>query len=211
MSLVSLHFICLTHPPCLHSAFEVFVCVWERQRHYHVLVCTCLMDTLLLSTSLCTAPASTMMPTALIFSCHFIIMSPLFIRPPPRSLSRFLSFILSLLSRASLFYFSNSTNPTTTTTTPLDPFLCLTVPMLVISALSIFFLSVWSQLLNFLSHLRHFAWFRFEPFSPLLQRCSSSFLFLLFCFYLIFLLLAISDFSQPHLSGDCVFWRFFFS
>lgn len=111
------------------------VCVWERQRH-HVLVCTRLMDTLLLSTSLCTAPASTMMPTALIFSCHFIIMSPLFIRPPPRSLSRFLSFILSLLSRASLFYFSNSTNPTTT---PLDPFLCLTVPMLVISALSVFF------------------------------------------------------------------------
>lgn len=185
-----------------------------------MLVCTCLMDTLLLSTSLCTAPASTMMPTALIFSCHFIIMSPLFIRPPPRSLSRFLSFILSLLSRASLFYFSNSTNPTTTT--PLDPFLCLTVPMLVISALSGFFSSLFD--LNFLiSSLIYVTLLGFvlNP-SPGSSRdvphrfcfCSSVFiLFFSFLPFLIFLNLisAGTVFSEDFFSHKLFPMFFFFS
>ena len=86
-------------------------------------------------------------------------VAPLLIRPPPLTLF----YPVSLISPPSLFYFSNSPPPPTP-----DPFLCLTVPMLVISALSpsFFFLPVWSQLLNFLSHLRHFAWFHFTTPPP---------------------------------------------
>lgn len=123
-----------------------------------------------------------MMPTAMIFSCHFIIVSSLFI--PPSSLSFSLLSCLSYLPPLSSIFLIP----------PPDPFLCLTVPMLVISALSLFF-PVWSQLLNFLSHLRHSTRvFALPPHSSCDGRhhfsfCSSVF-FLFFSFlpFMIFLL-----------------------
>lgn len=68
--------------------------------------------------------------------------------------------------------------------------------MLVISTLSLFF-PVWSQLLNFLSHLRHSARFRFAPHYPLFLWWSSLFLFLPSYFSSVLFLIFVNLFLFP--------------
>lgn len=109
MSLVSLRFICLTHPPCLHSESEMLLCV-----------CACVCVTLTCGGVYAFDGHTAALHLSLYGACKhndahridFLVpfynyVSSLFIHPPPL-LSLFLSFILSLLSPPSLFYFSNS-------------------------------------------------------------------------------------------------------
>lgn len=171
------------------------LCIWNAS------VCVC-------DTDMCAAAAAVLCVHACVFDGHtaalhlplygackhndahcidFLVpfynyVSPLFIHPLSPAFS--LSLIPSLLSPPSLSCFSNSI--------PVIHFYASLCPCL-LSRTFLFFFPVF----NFLSHLRHSAWFRFAPPAFALMIVIVSFsIFLLFRFHLMFLFLFSFLFSQ---------------
>lgn len=169
MSLVFLRFICLTHPPCLRSAFEMPPCVFVTLTCAGV--CARLMDTPLLPTSLLYGACKHNDAHCIDFLVPFYnYVSPLFIHAlsPAFSLLSCLSYLPPL---SSVFLIPS----------PWSIFMPHCARACYLGPFSFF--PVWSQLLNFLSHLRHSAWFRFAPPSLPLLRWLSLCLFLLFVLF----------------------------
>lgn len=149
MSLVSLRFICLTHPPCLHSAFEMLLCVFVTLTCAGVCVCIWWTHCCSLHLTLYGVCEHNDAHCIDFFSCHFIIMSPLFLfaLSPAFSLLSCFSYLPPL---SSVFLIPS----------PWSIFMPHCAHACYLSPFSFFLFD-----LNFLisSHLRHSAWFRFAP------------------------------------------------